>query len=107
MPKTKQKRDASCYVRAMKREDYSSNRKGKREYLSKTLTKDMMKKLNYFFESIVEMPRVKHGNKQTLETLINEETLLVAQYLRNEKETWVPRIIVLEDYSYPQHSFGK
>ena len=76
----------------MKREDYSSNRKGERQYLSKPLAKDMLKKLNAFFESIVEIPRVRYGNRQTLETLINEETMLFAKYLRDEKPTWHPRI---------------
>jgi CRISPR/Cas system-associated endonuclease Cas1 len=76
----------------MQREDYSSNRKGERQFMSKPLAKDMMKKLNAFFESIVEIPRVKHGNKQTVETLINEEALLLARYLRNERPTWVPRL---------------
>jgi hypothetical protein len=32
------------------------------------------------------------GDQQEIETLINEEASLFAQYLRNEKETWVPRI---------------
>ena len=77
----------------MQREDYSSNRKGERQYLSKPLTKDMMKKLNAFFESMVDIPRVKHGNKQTIETLINEEALLFAQYLREEKPTWNPKVL--------------
>ena len=27
---------------------------------------------------------MKHGKRQTLETLINEEALLLAKYLRNE-----------------------
>jgi CRISPR-associated protein Cas1 len=72
----------------MKREDYSSNRKGERQYLSKPLAKDMMSKLNSFFESTVEIPRVKHGNKQTVKTLINEETMSFAKYLREERPTW-------------------
>lgn len=76
----------------MRREDYSSNRKGERQYLSKPLAKDMMSKLNSFFESIVEIPRVKHGNRQTVETLINEEAMLFAQYLRNERHDWAPRL---------------
>lgn len=80
---------------AMKREDYSSNRKGEREYLNKASAKDFMNKLNSFFESILEIPRVKHGNKQSIETLINEEALLFAMFLRNEKQTWVPRIASL------------
>ncbi len=75
----------------LKREDYSSKRKGEREYLNKALAKDMMKKLNSFFESIVEIPRVKHGNKQTVETLISEEARLFAQYLRNERQSWNPK----------------
>jgi len=29
--------------------------------------------LNGVFENTVEIPRIKHGNKQTLDTLINEE----------------------------------
>jgi CRISPR-associated protein Cas1 len=74
-----------------KYEYYSSNRQGQREYLNKASTKEFMSKLNSFFESIVEIPRVKHGNKQSVETLINEEALLLAQYLRNEKPTWHPR----------------
>jgi hypothetical protein len=30
------------------------------------------------------------GNEQEIETLINE-ALLFAQYLRNEREAWIPR----------------
>jgi hypothetical protein len=32
------------------------------------------------------------GKKQEIETLINEEALLLAKYLRNERETWKPRL---------------
>jgi hypothetical protein len=32
------------------------------------------------------------GEQQEIETLMNEEALLFAQYLRNEKQTWKPRI---------------
>jgi len=32
------------------------------------------------------------GDQQEIETLINEEALLLAKYLRNEIETWKPRI---------------
>lgn len=80
---------------ALKREDYSSNRKGEREYLNKALAKDMMKRLNSFFESAIAIPRVRHGNRQTVETLINEEALLLARYLRNERQIWVPRVASL------------
>jgi CRISPR-associated protein Cas1 len=80
---------------AMNQEDYSSGKKGQRQYLKKASAQDMMKKLNSFFESIVEIPRVKHGNRQTLETLINEEVMLLAQYLRNERPGWSPRLPII------------
>jgi hypothetical protein len=51
-----------------------------------------MKSLDGFFETTIEIPRIKVGNRQTLETLINEEALLFAKYLRNEKQDWLPRI---------------
>ena len=34
------------------------------------------------------------GKKQTIETLINEEALLFAKYLRHERETWKPSIAI-------------
>lgn len=72
-------------------EDFSYDRKGKREYLKRPLAKDMMKSLNTFFETTLDIPRVKHGSRQTVETLINEDALLLAQYLRNERPSWAPR----------------
>jgi hypothetical protein len=48
-----------------------------------------MKKLNAYFECKVDIPRIKHGKTQTLDTLINEEALLFAKYLRRERETWM------------------
>jgi hypothetical protein len=44
---------------------------------------------------VVEIPRTKQpefSKKQTLDTLINEETLLLAKFLRNEQKEWKPRI---------------
>jgi hypothetical protein len=38
------------------------------------------------------IPRIKAGERQTIETLINEEALLFAKYLRNETPAWSPRI---------------
>jgi len=37
---------------------------------------------NDHFESMVNIPRMKVGERQTIETLINEEALLFARYLR-------------------------
>jgi hypothetical protein len=52
----------------------------------------MMKELERSFESTVETPLIRHGKKQKIETLINEETLFLAQYLRGELECWIPRM---------------
>lgn len=52
------------------------------EYEADSLTDD----LNSLFESEVEIPRIKHGKKQTLDTLINEEALLLAKFLRKERK---------------------
>lgn len=71
----------------------SRNKKGKREYLNDVKTKDFMVQLNDFFESFVEIPRIKVGGRQTIETLINEEALLFAKYLRNEDVLSIHRII--------------
>jgi hypothetical protein len=51
-----------------------------------------MRKISFLIEFKVQIPRIKHGYQQTIETLINEEALLFAKYLRHEKETWNPRV---------------
>ena len=79
-----------------KDEDYSSNRKGKRQYLSDTKTSDFTRKLNAFFRISVDIPKIIRGEKQEIETLINEEALLLAKYLRKEKGNWRPRIATLD-----------
>ncbi|HUW47603.1 MAG TPA: CRISPR-associated endonuclease Cas1 [Patescibacteria group bacterium] len=73
-------------------ESYSGHKQGQRQYLKKAKAQEMTDRLNKFFESIVEIPRVRHGKRQTFETLINEEALLLAQYLRKERKDWAPRI---------------
>jgi len=72
-------------------ETLSGQKKGKREYLNEAETKEFTAKLNTYFEANVEIPRIKVGERQTIETLINEEALLFAKYLRNEKRDWIPR----------------
>ncbi len=54
-----------------------------------------MAKLNDYFETVIEIPRMKKGERQTIETLISEEALLFAQYLRNERRDWNPRVPTL------------
>jgi len=53
-----------------------------------------MNSLFAYFEVMVDVPRVKCGSCQTIETLINEEALLLAKYLRSERETWIPLIAI-------------
>ena len=72
------------------------DRKGKRQYLNDAKTREMLKLLNQRFESMVQIPRMRIGNRQTIETLINEEALLLAKFLRDERKTWAPRIADLE-----------
>jgi CRISPR-associated protein Cas1 len=76
----------------VKKENYSSNKKGKREYLNDVQTHSFVRGLNRYFENKIDVPRIRKGKQQEIETLINEEALLFAQYLRNERQTWVPRI---------------
>jgi CRISPR-associated protein Cas1 len=90
------------YCQRLKKKDFttkaesaSRKRKGKREYLSDSQTRRLMKQLNAFFEVIVEVPRMRIGKKQTIETLINEEGLLLAKFLRGEKVEWIPRVAIL------------
>lgn len=51
-----------------------------------------MREINQLFEKKVEVPRIYLGKKQTVETLINEEALLLASFIRNENQEWIPRI---------------
>ena len=90
------------YCRRLRKKDFttkaetvSRKRKGRREYLNCSQTRQLMKQLNAFFEVIVDVPRMRIGGRQTIETLINEEALLLAKFLRDEHEIWIPRIAVL------------
>jgi CRISPR/Cas system-associated endonuclease Cas1 len=79
----------------LKTEWLSTNRLGKRQVLNRKKTKELTSKLNSYFKKKVQIPRIRHGKKCELETLVNEEALLLAKYLRNEKTTWKPRIATL------------
>ena len=52
----------------------------------------VMGELDDFFMSKVDIPLIRHGKRQRIETLINEEALLLAKYLRDERKEWTPRI---------------
>jgi CRISPR-associated protein Cas1 len=86
----------------MKNEDFSTNRRGKREYLNDSLTRSLVRSLNEYFESKVEIRRIRMGKKQEIETLIHEEALLLAMYLRNERKEWTPRVGIKDD-SWRKH----
>jgi len=68
---------------------------GKRIHLCEYETDGLAEGLDQLFERTVEIPRMRHGNKQTLDTLIDEEAYLFAKYLRREKDEWIPRIVNL------------
>jgi CRISPR-associated protein Cas1 len=79
----------------MKSEDFSNGRKGKREYLGDVQTRGLIRGLNQYFQCKVKIPRIRMGNRQEIETLINEEASLFAMFLRDERESWKPRVVEL------------
>ena len=65
---------------------------GKRIHLIEYEAGRLAEGLNLFFDRFIAVPRVKHGNRQTVDTLISEEAFLLAKFLRNEQKEWIPRI---------------
>jgi CRISP-associated protein Cas1 len=89
------------YLQNVKRRDFitkteisNKRRRGKREYLNDSETKEFLHELNSFFESMLKVKRIRQGEQQTIETLINEEALLFAKFLRKENEKWIPRVVL-------------
>jgi CRISPR/Cas system-associated endonuclease Cas1 len=87
------------YCRGLKRKDFivksedlSARRKGKREYLNESQTSVFVNNLDEYLQTKISLPRIRMGNRQEIETLINEEAMLLGMYLRNEKKDWIPRI---------------
>ena len=71
-------------------------KKGKRIYLKESKNREMTRKLNDFFRTKVSIPRKRHGDRQEIRSLINEEACLLAKCLRSRKEgSWTPRIVEL------------
>ena len=64
---------------------------GKKIHLCEYEANGLAYGLNLFFERKVNIPRIKHGKTQTIDTLISEEALLFAKYLRGETKEWTPR----------------
>jgi len=68
-----------------KTENYSTKRKGKREYLNHEKTRELTKKLNRLWEKMVKVERIEgYGKRTTVETWINEEALLFARAKGNK-----------------------
>jgi len=84
----------------VKTESCSSNRKGKREYLNDKKTMNLMRDLTEYFEKTVDIARIMHGNRQSIDTLISEEALLLAKFLRGEREEWQPRIAIVKQIQF-------
>jgi len=79
----------------MKSESVGDKKIGKREYLNDLNTTKMLRNLNEYFSIKVNVPRIRRGDCQEIETLICEEALELARYIRNERENWNPRIATL------------
>lgn len=64
----------------VKSESVSRKRKGKLEHLNDDETRRMLKNVNSFFETMVEITRMMIGKRQSIETLSNEEVLLLVVF---------------------------
>jgi hypothetical protein len=53
---------------------------------------------------MVNIERIKVGNRQTIDTLISEEALLFSRYLRGEKKEWVHRVGTFHSFSHLPNS---
>jgi CRISPR/Cas system-associated endonuclease Cas1 len=69
---------------------------GKKIHLKEYETDNLAHDLNAFFDHMVDVERIKIGKRQTIDTLISEEALLFAKYLRNERKDWIPRLTNFE-----------
>ena len=50
---------------------------------------------------MVNVPRVKHEKRQELESAINEEAMLLANFIRG-KRIWEPRTVPLPNFVIPR-----
>jgi hypothetical protein len=72
-----------------------NEKKGERIYLKEKKNRELVSRLHDFFKKEINVPRIKRGNKQEIESLINEEAFQLAKYLRDKKGSWSPRIVEL------------
>ena len=82
----------SVYDFILKDENFSNTRKGKRQYLNERTQREFFRDVNSYFRAEVEVPRVRVGKRQEIESLIGEEAFQLARYLRGELPKWSPRM---------------
>ncbi len=58
------------------------------------LANEFTNKLYNYFLSKVRLPRMKVGNQQEIETLINEEGLLLANILEEKQKLGIPESLI-------------
>ena len=62
----------------VKSENVSRSRKDHREYLNGAETRCIIKELNEYFESKVDIHFIRQGQSRRIETLIDEDVLILA-----------------------------
>jgi CRISPR-associated protein Cas1 len=76
--------------------DFMMNlRMGKKIHLCEYETNELADALGGIFKRVVAIPRIRHGFKQTLDTLICEEAQIFEAFLKGERRDWCPRIVTL------------
>jgi CRISPR-associated protein Cas1 len=70
------------------------DRKAKRMYLKDDLASDLVNNLHRYFVQKVKVHRIMRGESQEVETLINEEALLLARFLKDKTGNWTPRVAI-------------
>ena len=63
-------------------------------YFLQNTTRDLRENLEKLFELNVEIPRIRVGEQQTIDTLFNEEALLLAKFLSVDQGKGIPGIAV-------------
>ena len=86
------------YSQNLRKMDFRKNRTKTvyihpRIYLTEEQHAKYKKSLHNYFRQVIDVPRIMRGEKQEIETVINEEALLLAKYLRGENDIWIPRVL--------------
>lgn len=79
---------------------------GKQESIHKQRNKEFLDLLENYFQTTVNVPRVKHGKRQEIESVINEEAMFLASSIRG-KRIWEPRIVPLHTIAFSKFEMDK